>query len=34
MELSGVGAEKFTKQVRVLLHGGEQLVILEQRMVC
>jgi hypothetical protein len=34
MELSCVGTEKFAKQVRVFLYGSEQLVILEQCVVC
>jgi hypothetical protein len=33
MELSCVGAEEFTQQVRVLLHGSEQFVVFEQRIV-
>jgi hypothetical protein len=33
MELSCIGSKKFAKQVRVLLHGTEQLVVLEQRIV-
>lgn len=34
MELSCIGAEEFTKQVRIFLHGSEQLVVFEQRIVC
>jgi hypothetical protein len=33
MELCVIGAEQFAKQIRILLHGSEQLFILEQRIV-
>ena len=33
MELSGIGAEHFAKQIRVFSHGSEHLVVLEQRIV-
>jgi hypothetical protein len=33
MELSGIRAEYFAKQVRISLHGSEHFVVLEQRIV-
>jgi hypothetical protein len=34
VQLSRIWSKKFAKQVRVLLHGSEQLVVFEQRIVC
>jgi hypothetical protein len=33
MNLSGIRAEHFAKQVRISLHGSEHLVVLEKRIV-